>query len=184
MRGAVLKGTLLLAVALVATGCSSLNKKSAGAAVENKGISSGEMSDIDAARSQGMAGGAGGGAAELNDPNSPLYKKVIYFDYDSSEIRADNQATVQAHAAYLAAHPQTTITLEGHTDERGSREYNLALGERRAYIVRNYLKSLGINPDRMAIISYGEEKPLDYAETEGSMAKNRRAEFVVRGNAE
>lgn len=178
MRGAVLKGTLLLAVALVATGCSSLNKKSAGAAVENKGISSGEMSDIDAARSQGMAGGAGGGAAELNDPNSPLYKKVIYFDYDSSEIRADNQATVQAHAAYLAAHPQTTITLEGHTDERGSREYNLALGERRALAVRRQLVLLGATAGQIKTISYGEERAAATGHDESSYSQNRRAELV------
>lgn len=178
MRGAVLKGTLLLAVALVATGCSSLNKKSAGAAVENKGISSGEMSDIDAARSQGMAGGAGGGAAELNDPNSPLYKKVIYFDYDSSEIRADNQATVQAHAAYLAAHPQTTITLEGHTDERGSREYNLALGERRALAVRRQLVLLGATAGQIKTVSYGEERAAATGHDESAYSQNRRAELV------
>ena len=178
MRGAILRGTLLLAVALVATGCSSLNKKSTGASVENKGISSGEMSDIDAARSKGMAGGGAGGAAELNDPNSPLYKKVIYFDYDSSEIRADNQATVQAHAAYLAAHPQTTVTLEGHTDERGSREYNLALGERRALAVRRQLVLLGATAGQIKTVSYGEERAAATGHDESAYSQNRRAELV------
>ena len=178
MRGAILKGTLLLAMALVATGCSSLNKKSAGASVENKGISSGEMSDIDAARSKGVAGAGAGGAAELNDPNSPLYKKVIYFDYDSSEIRADNQATVQAHAAYLAAHPQTTITLEGHTDERGSREYNLALGERRALAVRRQLVLLGATAGQIKTVSYGEERAAATGHDESAYSQNRRAELV------
>lgn len=109
--------------------------------------------------------------------------KTVYFDLNSSDLGGDARATLAANAAWLKAH-NVKITIEGHCDKRGSTEYNLALGERRAYIVRNYLKSLGINPDRMAIISYGEEKPLDYAETEGSMAKNRRAEFVVRGSAE
>ena len=85
MTRALLKTTLLLAAVLVATGCSSLNKKAAsGAAIENRGLSNGEMSDIDAARSKGAGDGSGAGAAELNDPNSPLAVRVIYFDYDSS----------------------------------------------------------------------------------------------------
>lgn len=109
--------------------------------------------------------------------------KTVYFDLNSSDLGGDARATLAANAAWLKAH-NVKITIEGHCDKRGSTEYNLALGERRAYIVRNYLKSLGINPDRMAIISYGEEKPLDYSETENSLAKNRRAEFVVRGSAE
>jgi peptidoglycan-associated lipoprotein len=109
--------------------------------------------------------------------------KTVYFDLNSSDLGADARATLAANAAWLKGH-NVKITIEGHCDKRGSTEYNLALGERRAHIVRNYLKSLGTNPDRMAIISYGEEKPLDYSESEGSLAKNRRAEFVVRGNAE
>jgi peptidoglycan-associated lipoprotein len=109
--------------------------------------------------------------------------KTVYFDLNSSDLSADARQTLGANAAWLKGH-NVKITIEGHCDKRGSTEYNLALGERRAYIVRNYLKSLGVNPDRMAIISYGEEKPLDYSESEGSLAKNRRAEFVVRGNAE
>lgn len=109
--------------------------------------------------------------------------KTVFFDFNSSDLMPESRQTLAANAAWLKAH-NVRVTIEGHCDKRGSTEYNLALGERRAQIVRNYLKSLGINPDRLAIISYGEEKPLDYSEAEGSMAKNRRAEFVVRGAAE
>jgi len=179
MNRAILKSTLLLLVALTAAGCSSLNKKSAasGASVEDRGISSGEMSDIDAARSQGLTDGAGAGAAELNDPNSPLSVRVIYFDYDSSNIRQDFQSVVEAHAAYLAAHPETTITLEGHADERGSREYNLALGERRALAVRRQLVLLGATAGQIRTVSYGEERPVAEGHDEQSYGLNRRAEI-------
>jgi len=182
MKRAILNGFVVLLVALLATGCSNLNKKAStgGAAVENRGISSGEMSDIDAARSSGVADGAGMGAAELNDPNSPLSVRVIYFDYDSSNIREDFQSVVEAHAAYLAAHPETTITLEGHADERGSREYNLALGERRALALRRQLVLLGATAGQIRTVSYGEERPVAEGHDEQSYGLNRRAEIVYQ----
>jgi peptidoglycan-associated lipoprotein len=179
MNRAILNGMLLLLVAFMAAGCSNLNKKSTtgGASVEDRGISSGEMSDIDAARSQGVGDGTGAGASELNDPNSPLSVRVIYFDYDSSNIREDFQSVVEAHAAYLAAHPETTITLEGHADERGSREYNLALGERRALAVRRQLVLLGATAGQIRSVSLGEERPVAEGHDEQSYALNRRAEI-------
>jgi peptidoglycan-associated lipoprotein len=182
MKRAILNGFVVLLVALLATGCSNLNKKSptGGAAVENRGISSGEMSDIDAARSSGVADGAGVGGAELNDPNSPLAVRVIYFDYDSSNIREDFQSVVEAHAAYLAAHPETSITLEGHADERGSREYNLALGERRALALRRQLVLLGATAGQIRTVSYGEERPVAEGHDEQSYGLNRRAEILYQ----
>ncbi|HMM74347.1 MAG TPA: peptidoglycan-associated lipoprotein Pal [Gammaproteobacteria bacterium] len=181
MNRAILNGFVVLLVALLATGCSNLNKKSTGSAtVENRGISSGEMSDIDAARSSGVADGAGVGGAELNDPNSPLAVRVIYFDYDSSNIREDFQSVVEAHAAYLAAHPETTITLEGHADERGSREYNLALGERRALALRRQLVLLGATAGQIRTVSYGEERPVAEGHDEQSYSLNRRAEIIYQ----
>lgn len=181
MTRAILKTTLLLAAVLVATGCSSLNKKpAAGAAIENRGVSNGEMSDIDAARSQGAGAGGAAGAAELNDPNSPLAVRVIYFDYDSSDIRADFESVVQAHAKFLASHPQTTVTLEGHSDERGSREYNLALGERRALTLRRQLVLLGATAGQVKTVSYGEERPVAEGHDEQSYSQNRRAEIVYQ----
>jgi peptidoglycan-associated lipoprotein len=180
MTRAILKTTLLLAAVLISTGCSSLNKKPASASVENRGLSNGEMSDIDAARSKGMGDGSGAGAAELNDPKSPLSVRVIYFDHDSSDIRADFQSIVQAHAKYLGAHPQTTITLEGHTDESGSREYNLALGERRALTVRRQLVLLGATAGQIKTVSYGEERPVAEGHDEQSYSQNRRAEIIYQ----
>ena len=179
MNGAILKATWVLVAALATTGCSSLNKKPA-APVGNSGISNGEMSDIDAARSKGAANGAGAGLAELNNPNSPLAVRVLYFDHDSSNIRADFAPVVAAHAAFLASHPQVTITLEGHTDEQGSREYNLALGERRALSVRRQLVLLGATAGQVRTVSYGEERPVADGHDEQAYSLNRRAEIIYQ----
>ncbi len=103
----------------------------------------------------------------------------VFFDFDRYDLRPDAQATVQALAAWLAANPQVTLTVEGNTDERGTRDYNLALGERRANSVRQYLTSLGTNGNRIAIISYGEERPEALGSDEASWARNRRDVFVV-----
>lgn len=166
-------------MALALVGCSNLNKKeTAPASVENRGISSDEMSNIDAAKSQGMEDGAGAGASALDDPNSPLATRVIYFDYDSTNIRSDFESIVQAHASYLASNPGTAITLEGHADERGTPEYNLALGERRAMAVRRQLVLLGASAGQIKSVSYGEERPVSEGQDEQSYSLNRRVEII------
>lgn len=175
----LLKVTLAAMAALVLVGCSSLDKKKTGAAtVENRGISSGEMSDIDAAKSQGMDDGASAGANALNDPSSPLSTRVIYFDYDSTTIRSDFEGVVQAHASYLAENPATSVALEGHADERGTPEYNLALGERRALALRRQLVLLGATAAQIRSVSYGEERPVAEGHDEQSYSLNRRVEIV------
>ncbi len=176
----LLNMTLAAMVVVTLSGCSSLGKKApANAAVENGGISNGEMNDIDAARSRGLKDGAGAaGANALNDPKSPLSTRIIYFDYDSTTIRSDFGPIVQAHASYLAAHPGTALTLEGHTDERGTPEYNLALGERRAMAVRRQLVLLGANAGQVKTVSYGKERPVAEGHDEASYGKNRRVELV------
>jgi peptidoglycan-associated lipoprotein len=103
----------------------------------------------------------------------------VFFEFDRYDLRPDAQATVQALSAWLNANPQVTLTIEGHADERGTRDYNLALGERRANSVRQYLTSLGANSNRLAVISYGEERPEALGSDEASWARNRRAVFVV-----
>jgi len=103
----------------------------------------------------------------------------VFFEFDRYDLRPDAQATVQALSGWLNSNPQVTITIEGHTDERGTRDYNLALGERRANSVRQYLVSLGTNTNRLAVISYGEERPEALGSDEASWARNRRAVFVV-----
>lgn len=103
----------------------------------------------------------------------------VFFDYDQYNIRADQRGTVEALAAWLDTNPSVTLTVEGHADERGTREYNLALGERRANSVRDYLVALGINPARLSTVSYGEERPAVLGSNDSAWAQNRRGVFVV-----
>jgi peptidoglycan-associated lipoprotein len=109
--------------------------------------------------------------------NSPL--KPIFFDYDRSDISAESQRILDANAEVLKRNSTWVITIEGHCDERGTAEYNLALGERRATSARTYLVSLGIPGDRIRTVSYGKEFPFDPAHTDEAWAKNRRGHFVV-----
>ncbi len=103
----------------------------------------------------------------------------IHFDFDKSFIRPDAEEILQRKAAWLKEHPNAKILIEGHCDERGTDAYNLALGERRALSAKKYLESLGIDPSRISIISYGEERPIDPRHNEEAWAKNRRAHFVI-----
>ena len=103
----------------------------------------------------------------------------VFFDFDSSALRADAQATVQNLGAWLQSNPTKRIRIEGNADERGTREYNLALGDRRAEAVRSYLISLGVNGNRLSTISYGKERPIRLGSTPEAWAMNRNATFVV-----
>jgi peptidoglycan-associated lipoprotein len=103
----------------------------------------------------------------------------VHFDFDKSDIRPDAEAVLQRKVTVLREYPDITLRIEGHADERGSNEYNLALGQRRAEAVRRYLMSYGLDASRFTTISYGEERPLVAAHNEEAWAQNRRAEFVV-----
>lgn len=103
----------------------------------------------------------------------------IFFDTDKSDVDDADKGTLQSQAAWLQKNPQVRVTIEGHADERGTREYNLALGERRANAAKNYLASLGVDAGRMTVISYGKERPDALGSDEASWAKNRRAVSVV-----
>ena len=105
--------------------------------------------------------------------------KDIYFDYDKYEIRREDEGILKENAAFLKKNPKMKIQIEGHCDERGTAEYNLALGERRANHTKKYLVSLGITLDRISTISYGEERPLDPGHNDEAWGKNRRAHIVV-----
>lgn len=105
-------------------------------------------------------------------------QKTIFFAFDNSGISGDYAEMLAAHAAYLRDNPVVTVVVEGHTDERGTPEYNIALGERRARAVAQYLQNLGVSSEQISIISYGEEKPLVYGQSEMDYAKNRRAVLV------
>lgn len=103
----------------------------------------------------------------------------IHFDFDKAIIRPVDQPVLDRIAEWLKQHPEVNLMIEGHCDERGSNEYNMALGEQRALSVRRYLISLGIEPNRLFTISYGEEKPIDPRHNEEAWAKNRRAHFRI-----
>lgn len=113
---------------------------------------------------------------ELNQ-EQPL--EMVHFDFDKYFIREDAKPVLKKNAAWLKKWDSVTILIEGHCDERGTEEYNLALGEKRAKATFDYLVSLGISPDRMKIISYGESQPLDPGHNEEAWAKNRRAQFTI-----
>src|SRR3954453_9126995 len=118
-------------------------------------------------------------SASLDDlnRNSPL--KPAFFEYDSSDLTSDAQRALNDNAGVLKQYPAWTVTIEGHCDERGTAEYNLALGERRAVAARAYLVSLGVSADRLRTVSYGKEFPFDPGHDEAAYAKNRRAHFVI-----
>jgi peptidoglycan-associated lipoprotein len=130
---------------------------------------------------QGLSGNlaAVGAGGEFNDPNSPQ-PKVIYFMLDSSEVQPDFVPIVKAHAQYLVANPSLHVLLEGNTDERGSREYNIALGEQRARSVANMLMAQGVSETQLQIVSYGEEKPAATGSDESAWEQNRRVEIAYQ----
>lgn len=105
----------------------------------------------------------------------------IFFGFDQYNVDAEDMATLQSQAQWLQRNPAVRVTIEGHADERGTRDYNIALGERRANAAKNYLASLGIDPSRMNVISYGKERPAELGSNEEAWAKNRRAVTVVIG---
>lgn len=114
----------------------------------------------------------------LDDPNSPLYNKVVYFDYDTAEIRPEGADLLRTHAGYIYRTPGVRVTLEGHTDERGTRGYNLALGDRRADAVQRFLVAEGVPAEKLSRLSYGEERPAEPGSSERAWSRNRRVELV------
>ncbi|MCQ9376018.1 peptidoglycan-associated lipoprotein Pal [Methyloversatilis sp. XJ19-13] len=119
--------------------------------------------------------------ASLKDPNSPLSKRIIYFDYDSYAIKDSYASLISAHAKVLAANPKLKMLIQGNTDERGSREYNLALGQKRAEAVKRALMLLGVQEAQIESVSLGEEKPRMEGSDEAAYAENRRSEMLYSG---
>ena len=115
----------------------------------------------------------------LDDLNRDSPLQPVFFEYDSSDINDSGGKVLQANATVLKKYPSWVVTIEGHCDERGTAEYNLALGERRAVAARTYLISLGVDPNRLRTVSYGSEFPFDPAHNEGAWSRNRRAHFVI-----
>ena len=124
--------------------------------------------------------GASAGPDPLDEPNSLLSQRTIFFDYDSFTIRDEFRAVVEAHASYLTANPNRTVVLQGNTDERGAREYNLALGQKRAEAVRRALAVLGVTDRQVEAVSFGEERPRNFGSSEAAYAENRRVDIVYK----
>jgi len=163
-------GIVFLSSFLALVGCSS-KKKEAGATDE--AMSSTTDSAATAA-----------GSSELNingdsDNKTAGSLTTVYFDFDSSTLRQDTKAALDANHAFLTANTNVEIQIEGHCDERGGVEYNLALGERRAKSVMDYLSAMGIAANRITTISYGKEKPIAMGHDEASWSQNRRANFII-----
>jgi len=117
-------------------------------------------------------------ARNFDNSESLLSKRVIYFDFDKSEVKAEYRSIVAAHAAYVAAHGSARVTLEGHADERGTREYNLGLGERRGNAISGLLSAAGAMGSQLDTVSYGEERPVCRVSDENCWSQNRRVEIV------
>ena len=160
----------LLALTLAA--CSSTGPETAGTAVEDRGAGVATVT---------AGGTSGSGIAALTDPNNILSKRSVFFDFDSYIIKSEAKPLVEAHARFLVQNPQMKMLIQGNTDERGSREYNLALGQKRADVVKQALLLLGAKEAQIESVSLGEEKPRCDDASEACYAENRRGDMLYSG---
>ncbi len=130
------------------------------------------------ASTDGIGGEDPYGGEFYGDETAGEVENVIYFEFDSSEVRAQDQDIVAGHATMLNSNPNLRVRLEGHADERGSREYNIGLGERRSQAVRQMLMIQGVSASQIATVSFGEERPVAFGSSESDYSQNRRVEFV------
>jgi len=163
---------VILAASLAVAGCGSKKPKPDANAGANTSQSGADAAGV------GSASASEEGAEAPGPLEGVLAKRTVYFDFDSSEVRGEGTDIVAAHAKYLAANGGMKVRLEGHTDERGSREYNIGLGERRAQAVRRALLLQGAAESQVSTVSYGEERPAAAGSDEAAWAKNRRVEIV------
>lgn len=175
----------LIFVAIIAAalaGCSTTATKPA-PIVDNGGAGTG----ANAAQSTGAGTGGVNGAATgeamnpLHDPNNILSKRSVYFDFDSFVVKDEYKPLVEAHARYLQSHPEAKMTIQGNTDERGSHEYNIALGQKRADAVKRMMTLLGAGDSQIETVSFGKEKPKNPGHDEAAWAENRRDDIVYAG---
>ncbi|KJY83179.1 lipoprotein [Vibrio galatheae] len=169
----VLKGLLIALPVLAVTACSSSDD-----AASNTGSS--ETNQVQTTDNTAVSPIEANGMLTEQELKEQALREsqTIYFAFDNATIAGDYEEMLAAHAAYLSKNPALDVTIEGHADERGTPEYNIALGERRAAAVAKYLQALGVQADQISIVSYGEEKPLLLGQSEDVYAKNRRAVLV------
>ena len=174
--------------ALMVVGCSSTPTTDTGAPVEDKsgttmapggastsGAGSGNVSGSNTGANRATVGNP------LRDPNSPLSKRSVYFDFDSFVVKDEFKPTIEAHARYLQQNRTAHMTIQGNTDERGSREYNIALGQKRADAVKRMMTLLGAQDGQIETTSFGEERPKNAGHDESAWAENRRDDIVYAG---
>ena len=169
---------LLLSVLMVGALAACATTSDQGAAGDGKtGAEAVDRPAVKAAESQPLKDESMAGNA-LNDPDNILSKRSVYYEFDSDVIKAEYKPLVVAHARYLREHQAAAMRIEGNADERGSREYNLALGQRRADAVKQMMQLMGVSVTQVETISYGEEKPRATGSDEASWAENRRSDIV------
>ena len=137
-----------------------------------------KLDDVDGAN--GTSGNFG--SQPWNDPSSPLFQRSVYFDFNEYTVQTKYQKQLSAHASYLKANPKQKIIIQGNTDDRGTAEYNLALGQRRSDAVRKSLNLMGVSDGQMEAVSFGKEKPKAEGDNEAAWAENRRADIVYITN--
>lgn len=166
----------ILLIGILSACASSTTQPTAG--VEDRSVNVGE----DAANVEGQAVGSSGATFHsLQDPDNILSKRSIYYDFDSYVVANEYQGLVLAHAKFLRDNSTVSVLIQGNTDGRGSREYNLALGQRRADSVKNMMTLSGVREDQVESVSLGEEKPRGMGQNESSWTENRRADIIYRG---
>lgn len=166
------KVLLLGAFALMLSACASTTKQN-GEAQQQGQSQSGQSQTMGAAQQQGGFQGS-----PFDNPENPLSKHTVYFNFDSSEILPDDRPIVMAHAKYLVAHPNVKVVLQGNTDERGTAEYNIALGERRAKAVSQLMQLQGVARSQIEVVSFGKEHPVALGHDEAAWSQNRRVDIV------
>ena len=157
--------TLIGATALVLVACSSV-----------------KWDDVNGVGGSGSSGSGNFGSQPWNDPKSPLFEKSVYFGLDEYTVETKYQKMLSAHAGYLKANPKQKIIIQGNTDDRGTAEYNLALGQRSSDAVRKSLNLMGVSNDQMEAVSFGKEKPKVDGNNESAWAENRRADITYITN--
>ncbi len=169
----VLKGLMIALPVLAMTACSSTDDAvNASGAETNQTMTSSDTTTVVSPMS------SYGQLTEQELKDKVMEEQTVFFAFDNATISSDYQDMLAAHAAYLTSNPSVSVTIEGHADERGTPEYNIALGEHRAEAVEKYLQALGVQASQMSIVSYGEEKPLVRDHNEAAYSKNRRAVIV------
>ena len=169
---------VIVAGLVLLSACSSTGDSKDGTAADGQDGASGSATDQGSAQSSGVQPGGSANLAVLDDPSNILSNQVIYFDFDSSAVKPESMQLVSAHAAFLAENSGLRVRLEGHADERGSREYNLGLGERRSQAIKRLMVLNGAGAGQLDSISYGEERPAALGHDESAWQQNRRVEIV------